>query len=328
MSDTSLDFLEMVSNDGIGASEVASNASLDTSEMSSNTRSNSEPTPLFYSDQSEDVEFVHAGICSVVDAGSTEDGGNLLLMNRWSGSYTLGLREYVDGLESFDITSHDEDGAFEGNGWDSIGQYFISGTLKARQISFTKNYRDLDDGHKVSCKYDGMVNEEMDEISGRWGKPDSESSDGSSEPGDVVDSDRDNIYINTIVSEDDSDVEDTSNIESTHGCFVLKREHIEHLLFRPTENELTPNWPLGMWKWALKSVSMYHPNAHASKDGHPYAARPATTVYRARPPTRGGRSARLGRCSRVLGAKTHHSSQRCKILARLSILQSPPRNCL
>ena len=57
---------------------------------------------------------------------------------------------------------------------DVWGPFAVHGTLIDKHFSFLKEYAERQYGNKITWRYEGSVNGDLDEISGHWGSPDSE----------------------------------------------------------------------------------------------------------------------------------------------------------
>ncbi len=98
------------------------------------------------------------------------------LVGHWSGAFTYdGVNWGSDGLVSFSISAHGEDGTVSGSGTDAFGPFTIAGALEGKQLTFLKEYTILQAGDKVTWRYQGTVDEEQDGITGTWGRPDEDS---------------------------------------------------------------------------------------------------------------------------------------------------------
>lgn len=186
------------------APELASDAGSDTSDLASDGGPDRTLVPLFYGEQT-DPEFGRASVSTVIDISGSKDGAVHSLADHWSGSYTYGRGRDADGLVSFDITAHGEDGSIEGRGIDAFGEFFIVGTVSERQITFKTEYHDLVNG---AWKHEGEVDEEMEAIHGTWGDPD-ESDD------EDLERDDDNDQADTETNSDAPD--NTSNSPENHS---------------------------------------------------------------------------------------------------------------
>jgi hypothetical protein len=93
------------------------------------------------------------------------------LVGAWSGTYSYEYSQSSDGPVSFSITQHTPDGRFQCSGIDAWGPFTVNGRLTEERIVFLKVYQETLRGEEVSWRYEGLLNEDVDEISGSWGTP-------------------------------------------------------------------------------------------------------------------------------------------------------------
>ncbi|KAI1783133.1 hypothetical protein LXA43DRAFT_1087143 [Ganoderma leucocontextum] len=155
-------------------------ASQITEDVTAVTGENAEAAvPLFYGAQKEDLELLADRASEVNEVAATDSAGVTVthsLVGHWSGAFAYnGVNWGGDGLVSFSISAHEEDGGVSGSGTDAFGPFAVKGTLVGEQLMFLKEYTILQDGTKVAWRYQGTLDEERDGITGTWGSPDEES---------------------------------------------------------------------------------------------------------------------------------------------------------
>lgn len=96
------------------------------------------------------------------------------LVGTWSGFYYYGFStsSEIDGIMTFQINHHDDQGTFTGGGHDIVGDFSIDGTLEGKTIILAKKYSRLVDGQRLEWTYSGEINEGLDTIGGKWGSVD------------------------------------------------------------------------------------------------------------------------------------------------------------
>ena len=108
-------------------------------------------------------------------------------MGHWSGAFTYNSVNWGgDGLVSFSISTHGEDGGVSGSGTDAFGPFTIKGTLSegSGRLTFLKEYAILQYGRKIAWRYRGTVDEERDGITGTWGRPEEDEDNSEVDDGD------------------------------------------------------------------------------------------------------------------------------------------------
>jgi hypothetical protein len=93
------------------------------------------------------------------------------LVGVWSGTNNYGSSQLSEGPVSFSITQHTPDDRFKCSGIDAWGPFTVNGRLTEGRIVFLKVYQDTQGGTEASLRYEGSLNEDVDEISGNWGNP-------------------------------------------------------------------------------------------------------------------------------------------------------------
>ncbi|PIL28010.1 hypothetical protein GSI_09861 [Ganoderma sinense ZZ0214-1] len=102
-----------------------------------------QPVPLFYGPHTESLEVL-------ADPTLVDDSDDAVthalevshshssLVGHWSGSYTYdGISWGGDGLVSFSIEAHREDGSVSGSGTDVFGSFTVKGTLEGDRSTFS-----------------------------------------------------------------------------------------------------------------------------------------------------------------------------------------------
>ena len=271
-----------------------------TTRKNANSEQSEEPVPLFFGPQTESLEVLADGLAPVtspddVAARSSQDGADVAhvhsLVGHWSGGFAYDGVDWGDGLVSFSISAHREDGRVSGSGTDAFGPFTVEGTLEGDRLTFLKEYVILQYGSKVGWRYQGTVDEERDGITGTWGRPegDSKSVAGDEECDDEQDGIADEEEGAERVEEDghedggdgnededegdgdendnpeDGNEEDGSGSDgedddgSTEsaasvvvgGTFFLKRRPLEYLIACPPDEEFAENRPLALWRLAI-----------------------------------------------------------------------------
>lgn len=97
------------------------------------------------------------------------------LAGYWTGAYTDDNGQKSDDFGSFLIDSTIS-GAYEisGFGADAKGDFHLWGNIDGQRITFVKEFGSLLGGWDTHIRYDGLVNETLEEMTGVWGPIDSE----------------------------------------------------------------------------------------------------------------------------------------------------------
>ena len=150
-----------------------------TTSGNANSEQSEEPVPLFFGPQTENLELLAdpALITNSNDVArrSSQAGVDVAhahaysLVGHWSGGFAFDGADWVDGLVSFSISAHEEDGRFSGSGMDAFGPFTIEGTLEGERLTFLKEYIFPQYGSTVAWRYQGIVNEQWDKVTGEWG---------------------------------------------------------------------------------------------------------------------------------------------------------------
>ena len=147
------------------------------------------------------------------------------LAGSWKGS-CADQNEKVDSAIQFSITHEGVGGQFLGSGTDVLGAFTVSGVLDNPILLFTKNYIGVEDG--LHFRYEGEVNEERNEIIGRWGRRQHHED----ILGPVLDLEK----------------------EDYAGTFQLLKRPLEYFQCRPSVEEFEVNRTRALWKFALNAV--------------------------------------------------------------------------
>ena len=155
-----------------------------TTRKNANSEQSEEPVPLFFGPQTESLEVLADAPALVTSsddmaARSPHDGADVAhahsLVGHWSGGFAYDGVDWGDGLVSFSISAHGEDGRVSGSGTDAFGPFTVEGTLEGDRLTFLKEYVILQYGSKVAWRYQGTVDEDWDGITGTWGRPNGDS---------------------------------------------------------------------------------------------------------------------------------------------------------
>ncbi|RDX50314.1 hypothetical protein OH76DRAFT_469327 [Lentinus brumalis] len=255
--------------------------------------SSSGDLPLFYAPEMEDIDII-ADLTFDDPTSSHPTGAHSeSLVGHWSGGYEYDRRG-GDGLVSFTVSSHDDDGAIVGSGTDTFGPFTVHGTLNDDRLTFVKEYLLLQYGQRVIWRYEGVVAPGSDEIKGQWGLPNADwklvvagdESEDTISTGEAVSVDvparhtegedsvtgpgegEPEIHVDELV-EGSREVDDQVNNDGAsdtgtavtgmsagfvHGTFFLKRRPVEYLLSFPSDEEFAENRPRALWKLALNAT--------------------------------------------------------------------------
>ncbi|KAF9041891.1 hypothetical protein BDZ89DRAFT_1034712 [Hymenopellis radicata] len=151
------------------------------------------------------------------------------LVGHWIGMYMSDLTGDTAGLAAFDITVHNDDGTFSGEGVDLSGKCAVKGELKDLRVVFTKTYTPQGNGSDTIWQHQCLLDKEQDEVRGRWGHP-------------TNDEDIQSYLRGT---------EDA--VGDTLGTFSFQRRPVEYFLFRP-DKDFAENRIRALWTWAIRSV--------------------------------------------------------------------------
>ncbi|KAF9041886.1 hypothetical protein BDZ89DRAFT_1059909 [Hymenopellis radicata] len=151
------------------------------------------------------------------------------LVGHWIGMYMSDLTGDTAGLAAFDITVHNDDGTFSGEGVDLSGKCAVKGELKDLRVVFTKTYAPQGNGSDTIWQHQCLLDKEQDEVRGRWGHPTNDED------------------IQSYLGGTEDAVGDTL------GKFSFQRRPVEYFLFRP-DKDFAENRIRALWTWAIRSV--------------------------------------------------------------------------
>jgi len=94
------------------------------------------------------------------------------MLGQWYGfsHYGTTIAGHTHGVMGVLVDTLTDDGKWTAGGSDSLGMFFISGTVRGKEVNFTKRYPETAEESAIERLYEGVWSDDLEEINGRWRK--------------------------------------------------------------------------------------------------------------------------------------------------------------